>query len=127
MSGNHSRRKGGNFELECKHTISEAGFNCDKVPLSGAVGGVFSGDLHWVVAGRKLVVECKRRKRAFAWIYSILGDNDMLIHRDDRQESVVTMRLDDLLKLLRCTQNQTAEPMRHPITGSIVGIPPGVE
>ena len=103
--GKFSRDKGARVEREFVHMLSDAGVQCTKVPLSGAAGGAYSGDLDiHIVSGQKkhLRAEVKCRKEGTGWktIVKWLGDNDYLFLKQARSEPLVVMpwaRLVDLL------------------------------
>ena len=85
-----SKAKGSGFELEIVRKHQKLGIQAEKMPLSGALGGKYSGDIQ--VAG--LIGECKRRKRGFTLLYNALaqgGGSDMLFIRDDRAEPLVVL------------------------------------
>ena len=43
--GRGSRQKGDQFERDCVNFLNERGVSAARVPLSGAMGGIFAGDL----------------------------------------------------------------------------------
>ena len=63
------------------------------MPLSGAVGGRFAGDIVLPLLGRDLCVEVKARADGFRELYSWLNQRDVLIVKADRQEPLVIVRL----------------------------------
>jgi hypothetical protein len=63
------------------------------VPLSGAVGGRFAGDIVLPLMGRDLCVEVKSRTKGFRELYTWLDERDVLIVKADRREPLVVMRL----------------------------------
>ena len=63
------------------------------MPLSGAVGGRFAGDIMLPFLGRDLCVEVKARADGFRELYSWLNQRDVLIVKADRQEPLVIVRL----------------------------------
>ena len=63
------------------------------MPLSGAVGGRFAGDIVLPLMGRDLCVEVKARADGFRELYSWLNERDVLIVKADRQEPLVVVRL----------------------------------
>ena len=67
MSGRRSKNKGSRTELEFSKLTG--GY---KIPLSGALGGVFKGD----VEALNLRWECKARKDGFKQIYTWLNGVD---------------------------------------------------
>ena len=91
--GKASRRKGLSGEREfCKL------YGGERVPLSGAAGGSFKGDMVDVpYLGRG---EIKRRARGFQSLYNWLADNDFLAVRADRKDWLVIMRADRLKQIL---------------------------
>lgn len=93
MSGLRSRRKGLEGEREFVNT-----YGGERVPLSGAQGGSFTGDVVNVPYIGK--GEIKRRARGFQSLYNWLADNDFLAVRADRKKWLVVMPMDDLKLLL---------------------------
>ena len=63
------------------------------MPLSGAVGGRFAGDIVLPLMGRDLCVEVKARADGFREFYIWLNERDVLIVKADRQEPLVVLRL----------------------------------
>ena len=90
--GRSERRKGVDAEREFAKLIGG-----ERVPLSGAAGGRYAGD----VVGLGLKWECKRRKDGFKQLYSWLEGKDALALRADRRPWLVVMPLDRLLELIR--------------------------
>ena len=85
-----SKKKGSAYELEVVKAHHSLGVAARKMPLSGALGGIYSGDV--IVAG--LTCECKRRKRGFSTLYKYMeqgSGNDVLFLRDDREETLVVL------------------------------------
>lgn len=69
----------------------------ERVPLSGAAGGSFTGDVTNVpYIG---TVEVKRRRDGFKQLYGWLANNDALAVRADHKEWLVILRAKDV-KLL---------------------------
>lgn len=91
--GRASRGKGSRGEREIVKLMGG-----ERVPLSGAAGGSFSGDvINIPYIG---VAEVKRRRDGFRQLYSWLGENDALFLRADRREWLVCIRAKDLRLLL---------------------------
>ncbi len=101
MPGKSCRRKGYEGERELVHLLPGA----YRVPLSGAAGGEFSGDVIWPPLGRG---ESKRRKDAFRSLYKWLEGKDWLAVRADRREWLVVLTLDKLLEVIRCSESTPA-------------------
>lgn len=89
-----SKRKGSNGEREF---IKEWGGG-KKIPLSGALGGEWIGDVEIPELGRG---EIKRRKDGFKQLYAWLEGKDFLAVRADRREWLVVMRMERLRELLK--------------------------
>ena len=99
MGGKMSRDKGGRVERELANAFKAAGIPAERVPLSGAAGGSFSGDL---LIGNTLIAEVKARKEGagFKTLEGWLGDNDLLILKRNNQSPMAVVPWDQLLKLL---------------------------
>lgn len=89
--GAKSRRKGYRLEWELANELRKLGLDVERVPLSGAGGGTFSGDL--LVNGKR--AEVKGRADGFKNIYRWLEDRDLLFIKADRKEWLVIQRLKD--------------------------------
>ena len=63
------------------------------MPLSGAVGGRFAGDIILPLMGRDLCVEVKARADGFRELYCGLNERDTLMVKADRQEPFVFLRM----------------------------------
>ena len=88
--GRSERRKGVEAEREFAKLIGG-----ERVPLSGAAGGRYAGD----VIGLGMRWECKRRKDGFKQLYDWLEGKDALAVRADRKPWLVVMPLETLLKI----------------------------
>lgn len=93
MSGSGPRNKGARTERGIVKVLQASGIATVRVPLSGAVGGRFAGDIVLPLMGRDLCVEVKARADGFRELYSWLNGRDMLIVKADRQEPLVVLRL----------------------------------
>ncbi len=93
MSGRRSRAKGARTERGIVNALKANGIAAVRVPLSGAVGGRFAGDIVLPLMGRELCVEVKARADGFRELYSWLNERDVLIVKADRQEPLVVVRL----------------------------------
>lgn len=90
--GRKSKQKGNRMEREFAKLIGG-----ERVPLSGAVGGKYSGD----VTGLGLLWECKVRKDGFKQLYKWLdGENDALAIKADRKEWLVVVPLSRFKELI---------------------------
>ena len=93
MSGRRSRNKGSRTERSIVNALRASGIAAVRVPLSGAIGGRFAGDIVLPLMGRDLCVEVKARAAGFRELYSWLTDRDVLVVKADRQEPLVVLRL----------------------------------
>ena len=93
--GLKSKRKGYRLENELVNKLKEMGLNAERIPLSGAGGGSFSGDL--IVEGK--ITKVKERKDGFKNLYKWLEGRDILFIRADRKEWLVVVRLKDWKKI----------------------------
>lgn len=96
MSGKAPRRKGDAGEREIAKLLGGT-----RVPLSGAAGGEYSGDVKVPILG---VGEVKRRANGFRQIYGWLEGNDFLAVRADRQQWLIIMPIDTVQKLIQDKQ-----------------------
>ena len=65
MSGRRSRDKGARVERAIVHALKAGGFAAKRVPLSGAAGGRYSGDIVLPLMGWDLCLEAKTRSDGF--------------------------------------------------------------
>jgi Holliday junction resolvase len=94
MSGGRpSRDKGARSERSIVAALQTAGFAAVRVPLSGAVGGRFGGDVVLPINGRDLRCEVKCRGDGFKKLYDWLNGRDVLIVKADRLEPLVVVPL----------------------------------
>tara|TARA_R100000426_G_scaffold68884_1_gene47927 strand:- start:3849 stop:4154 length:306 start_codon:yes stop_codon:yes gene_type:complete len=90
----YARDKGARFEREFAKSIG--GY---RVPLSGAMGGEYSGD----VKGLGMTFECKVRKDGFKKIYEWLNNEhvDALAIKADRKDTLIVMPLETFMDYMR--------------------------
>jgi Holliday junction resolvase len=93
MSGRRSRSKGARTERSIVRALQANGVAAVHVPLSGAVGGRFAGDIVLPLMGRDLCGEVKARAAGFRELYSWLTNRDVLVVKADRQKPLVVLRL----------------------------------
>jgi Holliday junction resolvase len=91
--GKASRQKGNRAERAIVKFLQGRGFAAERVPLSGAAGGSYPGDLTVPVLNVDRVVEVKCRADGFRELYRWLVDRDILIVRADRSEPLVVLPL----------------------------------
>ena len=107
--GKSQRDKGARFEREIVNSLKEAGFDAQRVPLSGAghegkVNGEFAGDIvmPWFDASREKF-EAKKRGNGmgFALLYRWMGGHRGLFLGADRKPTLVVLRMEDFLRLCK--------------------------
>lgn len=99
-----SKRRGYAVEklLERKHR--DAGIPCERVPLSGSIGGAYAGDLAIPsVSGREFTIESKARKTGtgFKVLEGWMEDKDILMIKRNNQEPMVVMSWEIYEKLMK--------------------------
>jgi Holliday junction resolvase len=108
MSGRPSRDKGARVERGIVAALQAAGLAAVRVPLSGAAGGRFSGDVIMPLGGRDLCLEVKARADGFRKLYDWLDGRDVLIVKADRQEPLVIVRMSIAADLVSRIENSVS-------------------
>jgi hypothetical protein len=103
--GKASRDKGAREERAIVNTWQDFGLAAERVPLSGAAGGSYVGDVSIPLLGKDRVFEAKVRANGFKQIYEWLGDNFGLFIRSDRNPRLVVLREADLIEIIRCGES----------------------
>jgi len=98
--GKRSRDKGARREREFVELHRAAGIPCERVPLSGAAGGSFGGDL---VIGSKYTAEVKARAHGQGWatIARWMGKQRVLLLRADRCPPLAVLEWELYLEAMR--------------------------
>jgi hypothetical protein len=92
MSGGRaSREKGNRAERHLVRLLHDAGFGAERIPLSGAAGGKFSGDLSVPLLGIDRTAEVKCRAHGFRELYAWLADHSLLVVKADRRQPLVVV------------------------------------
>jgi Holliday junction resolvase len=99
--GRSAKRKGTRVEHELVRQLIGLGLICARMPLSGAAGGEFSGDIHLELRGRVHKVEVKAR-REFRTLHNWLAraGADLLLLKADRQIPLVVLPLSFFAELV---------------------------
>lgn len=94
-----SKAKGSRIEREVRDLHLALDIPAKKMPLSGALGGEYAGDLQ--IADR-FIAEVKSRKggQGFSMINKWLGDNDMLFLRANHDDVKVVLPWNVYVELL---------------------------
>ena len=90
--GKQQRDKGARREREFAHLVGG-----ERVPLSGAAGGSFAGDVRLPNGWR---VQVKARADGWRTLYALLADADLLALKADRRDWLVVLPAERLLPLL---------------------------
>lgn len=101
---NKAKQKGDRAEREIVHLHTELGIAAQRVPLSGAAGGLFAGNV--VIADMKAEVKARKSGNGFKTLEGGLGANDILFLRRDRQKPLVLLPWPTYQKLMRRHQTE---------------------
>ncbi len=101
---NRQKHKGNRVENQMVKLLLDADIPAQRVPLSGQVGGLFSGDIR---IAEQYTAEVKARKNGegFATIQKWLGENDFLFLKQDRKSPIVVMTWEMYLALMMGTRD----------------------
>lgn len=133
MSGRKSKDKGYRFENALRIVLNAFG-PCERMPLSGAIGGDFSGDLRWLIRNVRMKIQCKKKARGFKLIYNELKSHDALIIGADREPPVLCIPLHKFAEIFLHEPEENPEAFR-PLKGETefrywkrgIPVPPGWE
>lgn len=103
--GKASRQKGDRFESSVVDQLRSQGIQAQRVPLSGAAGGMFTGDIQFISPRDSInrKIECKVRANGWGDLYNWIVDNYALCIKRDRAETLVVLRMADFIKLTQET------------------------
>jgi Holliday junction resolvase len=104
--GKRSRDKGNRTERTLVRLLQDHGFGAERVPLSGAAGGSYLGDLTVPLLGRDHVVEVKARADGFRELYKWLEQRHMLVVKADRREPLVILPLRLAVEIARVAEGK---------------------
>lgn len=99
------RKKGYRHENSTAKRWRARGLKCQRMPLSGALGGVFAGDLQAVLGGQNLIIQLKSLADGWKGIYSAIRDHDLLIIKSDNKDALVVIP-EALFLTLICGEEQ---------------------
>ena len=109
MSGLKSKRKGYNFENSLRIVLDAIGA-CRRMPLSGALGGEFSGDLRWLFNNVMWKCQCKIKANGYKEDYKQLEEHDILFKRADRKPTLVVMTFDKFSSIIQAEHYEVVAP-----------------
>ena len=107
--GKAPREKGDRFERAIVRLLQDHGIGAERIPLSGSIGGSYSGDISVPCIDRDLVVEAKSRNTGFRQLYKWLEGRDALVLKSDRCEPLVILRLDLAAKIAFAAESMKAK------------------
>lgn len=120
MSGRRHKVKGSRVERELVHAHRALGVEARRMPLSGAAGGEFAGDLMLTITSPdpklgKLELRCESKARSngegFTTLERWLGKNHVLLLKRNRVDPMVVLPWSTWARLL--IRAQDAEIMRR--------------
>jgi len=79
---NRNKQKGSYHERWFVQWLTKIGIKAKRVPLSGSLGGEWSGDIHLTLVGQDLVGEVKYRDRSsFPNAFKVLEGRDIAFYK----------------------------------------------
>jgi hypothetical protein len=110
---NKNKAKGIYHEKWVVDWLNGIGIPAKRQPLSGALGGEYSGDIIATIMGHRLVTEVKYRDLSgFPSPFTVLDERDLAIYKRRRgtPQVVVIMTGDLFQRLLGATDDPSTEP-----------------
>jgi Holliday junction resolvase len=103
--GKRSIKVGKGFEYRVRDWFRRAGFEANRVPVSGVAPAMRGDVIVKIDEGFELFIECKRRtgsyKELFRWVEEAVGKGvDVLVLGVGRQKPIVVMRIDKFIGLI---------------------------
>jgi len=102
--GRKSRDRGNRVERALVRILQDHGFGDERVPLSGAAGGSYVGDVSIPLLGIDRTIEVKARADGFRELYKWLEGRDVLVVKADRREPLVVIPLRFAVDLARAAE-----------------------
>ncbi len=96
---NRQKHKGNRVENQMVKLLLDADIPAQRVPLSGQVGGLFSGDIR-IAENYTAEVKARKNGEGFATIQRWLGENDFLFLKQDRRSPLVVMTWEIFITLM---------------------------
>ena len=107
--GKMQRDKGAREERAIVNYWQHFGYAAERVPLSGAAGGSFKGDVTIPFLNKDNVFEAKLRGNGFRQIYDWLDDNYGLFIRADCKPRLVVIPEDKFRELVQAAEGKKNE------------------
>jgi hypothetical protein len=120
--GKASRQKGNREERRLVALLQTVGFAAERTPLSGAVGGRYSGDISVPLLVIDRIVEVKVRKNGFRELYKWLEKRDFLIVRADRRPPLIILPFSTAVEIARHAEKaRSSSSVKEAPTGAQPG------
>jgi hypothetical protein len=104
---NRNKQRGDELERQIVNFLRDNGFSCERTLEAGARSDLSpTWDIDLRVGEELKRIECKRKKNGFKFLYDSLGDNDLLICRQDRHAPLYIISETFLLQLLKIADTQ---------------------
>ena len=107
---NRNKNKGTYHEKWFVEWLQSIGIKAKRQPLSGSLGGEYSGDIKLELAGSELVAEVKYRDTSgFPSPFSVLENRDIALYKRRRgtPQTLVIMSGETFAQLIEEIQNET--------------------
>jgi len=113
---NKNKLKGTYHENWFVKWLQAIGIQAKRVPLSGALGGEYSGDIHLEIGGRKLVGEVKYRDKSnFPSPFKVLEGRDIAFYkrRTGTPQTLVILSGDQFKQLMEDSNDRLTNRKRY--------------
>ena len=109
---NKNKSKGSYHERKIVEWLQAIGVKATRQPLSGSLGGEYSGDIKLEIAGLELVGEVKYRDTSgFPSPFTVLDNRDMAFYKRRRGTPQTIVILDgEVFQKIMENINETAKP-----------------
>ena len=109
---NKNKSKGSYHERKIVEWLQTIGIKAKRQPLSGSLGGEYSGDIKLEIAGLELVGEVKYRDTSgFPSPFTVLDNRDMAFYKRRRGTPQTIVILDgEVFQKIMENINETAKP-----------------
>lgn len=97
-----SKDKGRRLENAVVDAFTSSGHQAERVPLSGALGGKYAGDVVVGTTEKPLLrIECKNREvlPEYLWTYLAQGDADAVVLKKNHKKPLVVLPLDAFIRM----------------------------
>jgi hypothetical protein len=101
-----NKTKGTRIERAMVKKYMDAEIPCERMIMSGALGGAFSGDLRVGTERWKGEVKSRKGGGGFVTIKRWLGDNDILVLHENYEEPLIVMTWDRHKELMQVFERE---------------------